>query len=38
MLISEVFMENPFVTSAVICLSNGEVVRFTLKSLQCNTM
>ena len=29
MLISDVFMENPFVDSAVIGLSNGEIVRVT---------
>ena len=27
MLISDVFMENPFVNAAVIGLSNGEIVR-----------
>ena len=27
--ISDVFMENPFVNSAVIGLSNGEIVKFT---------
>ena len=29
MLISDVIMENPFVNSAVIGLSSGEIVRFT---------
>ena len=30
-------MENHFVNSAVIGLSNGEIVRFTsLKTIQCN--
>ena len=28
MLISDIFMKNPFVNSAVIGLSNGEMVRF----------
>ena len=29
MLISDIFMENPFVNTAVIGLSNGEIARFT---------
>ena len=29
MLISDVFLKNPFVNSDVIGLSNGEIVRFT---------
>ena len=39
MLISDVIMENPFVNSAVIGLSNGDIVRFTsYKTIHCNTM
>ena len=39
MLISDVIMENPFVNSAGVGVSNGEIVRFTSsKSIQCNTM
>ena len=30
-MIKDVFMENPFVNSAVIDLSNSEIVRFTSK-------
>ena len=34
-----VIMENPFVNSAGVGLSNCEIVRFTSsKSIQCNTM
>ena len=40
MLISDVFLENPFVNSAGIGLSNDEIVRFTSKKqynvTQCN--
>ena len=39
MLISDVFMENPFVNSDCIGLSNGEIVRFTSqKTIQCYKM
>ena len=40
MLTSNVFKENPFVNSAVIGLSNGQIVRFTSEKqynvMQCN--
>ena len=38
MLISDIFIENPLVNSAVIDLSNGETVRCHNKTIQCNIM